>query len=177
MKLKLTQLNLADKLTTLTLLLTFISSFSILAMVYFFIIRINTSYTEKELKSTQVIIEHIYKEPMWNFDQNLINQLSDSLLADEGYAQIKALKITDNKNNVLYSKSKDHHETFSAKALKDHTHDHLSSVKLVKDNQEIGTVEFILSNVIGQSVFLSSIFNNLYVDIQDFISSSLQKRS
>ena len=115
-------------------------------MVYFFIIRINNNYTEKELISTKAIIEHIYKEPMWNFDQNLINQLSDSLLDDEGYAQIKAIRIIDTTKNVLYVKAKDHNEKFSAKTLKEHSHDHFSSVPLIKDNQKLGTVEFVLSN-------------------------------
>lgn len=138
-------IGLSKKLTFLTLAFTLISSFAILACVYFFTFRLNEKFLINELKERQVMIEHSFVEPLWNFDQLQIEEVSKSLIGLNGYGNITAVRVIDSSGNILFQAPviNSSHISFDEYAKRPFTKVGITQIK--KANEILGTVQIVFT--------------------------------
>ncbi len=159
-------LSLAKKLTFLTLVITLVSSIAILVCSYYFIGKLNWHNLEDELKAAQSVVEHVYIEPLWSFDQKQINEISNSFLEDESSAQVIYIKVQDSKGEILYQKHKDQSFIQSNEIPITNDFTKIMSTKIKKDNTILGEVtlgystekQMVKYKTILANIFLASFF-------------------
>jgi len=133
-------LTLAQKLTSLTLMITAMSSAVTLGFVYFFTVKLNSQFLAGEIKARESIIEHAYVEPLWSFDQKQIEAVSKSLISDNGFSYIEAVRVIDSYGNVLYEKTFDSERIGRIEDYASKPFTKLGSTKIFKGQEHLGTV-------------------------------------
>lgn len=138
--------NLAQKLTILTLVVTVISSSALLACVYFFILQLNNQFLEGEIGEREAIIEHAYVEPLWSFDQHQIEEVSKSLINNNGFTYIEAVRVIDPGGNILFEKAEGSKRVLSLDEYVNKPFTKIGSTKIKKGEQELGTVQIVFTS-------------------------------
>jgi two-component system NtrC family sensor kinase len=142
--------NLAQRLTFLTLAITVISSTVLLGCVYYFILQLNNQFLEGEIRERQAIIEHAYVEPLWSFDQHQIEEVSKSLINNNGYTYIEAVRVVDPSGNVLFETVENESETANKVInLEEYSKKQFTKIgttKIKKGDQELGTVQIVFTS-------------------------------
>jgi len=133
-------LTLAQKLTFLTLVITVMSSAVTLGFVYFFILKLNAQFLEGEIKERESIIEHVYVEPLWSFDQKQIEEVSKSLISNSGFTYIEAVRVIDPYGNVLYERSMGKDRVGNLEDYAKAPFTKVGSTKIYKSKEHLGTV-------------------------------------
>lgn len=138
-------INLAQKLTFLTLAITVLSSIITLGCLYFFILQLNSQFLASEMKERESIIEHAYVEPLWNFDQNQIEQVSKSLMSQNGFTYIDAVRVLDSSGNILFEKALKYDRVDKMKAYARRPFSRIGLIKIKKGAEYLGTVQIAIT--------------------------------
>lgn len=131
---------LAEKLTFFTLAITVVSALTVLSCVYFFILQLNNQFLDGEIRKREMIIKRAYVEPFWTFDQLQIEEVSKSLISNDGHASIEAVRVVDSSGNVLYEKA-DKGRMLSLDEYSKMPFTKIGSIKIAKNGQGLGTVQ------------------------------------
>lgn len=139
-------LTLAQKLTFLTLIITVVSSIITLSCVYFFILKLNNQFLEGEIKERETIIEHAYMEPLWSFDQRQIEQVSKSLISDNGFTYIEAVRVIDASGNILFEKAHNSDRIGNLEEYARKPFTKVGSTRIMKGKEHLGTVQIAFTS-------------------------------
>jgi methyl-accepting chemotaxis protein len=153
--------SIAQKLTFLTLVITVVGTVAILSCVYYFTLDLNMRFLSNELRERQAIIERAYVEPLWNFDQVQIGEVSKSLLTNNDYTFLTAVRVMDPRGNVLFQTNNSKDQKFSFEEYAKRPFSKLGVSQVKKDGEVLGTVYVIFTSEGIMSQYrglLSSIF-------------------
>jgi signal transduction histidine kinase len=138
-------INLAQKLTFLTLAITVLSSIITLGVLYFFILQLNDQFLASEMKDRESIIEHAFVEPLWNFDQNQIEQVSKSLISQNGFTYINAVRVLDSAGNILFDKAPKFDRVANMEEYARRPFTRIGFIKIKKGGEFLGTVQIAIT--------------------------------
>ena len=136
MKQKISALNLAKTLTILSLSLTLLSVVAILFTVYFSVVSFNQDMVNKELNSQGSIFSKALSGPLWSFDQTQIDDIANTFMSGEGLINSIAIKVVDNKGNVLINKKSIDYQLLTSDARLESLYVH-TMVSDIKNNGEV----------------------------------------
>lgn len=114
---------------------------AVLGCVYFFLLQLNNQFLESETKEREAIIEHAFIEPLWSFDQHQIEEVSKSLITNNGFSYIEAVRVVDPTGNVLFelADGKDHFVNIEDYANRPFTK--VGTTKITRAGQNLGSVQ------------------------------------
>jgi C4-dicarboxylate-specific signal transduction histidine kinase len=118
-------------------------------------------FLSNELQERQAIIERAYVEPLWNFDQVQIEEVSKSLLTNNDYTFLTAVRVMDPMGNVLFQTNNSKDQKFSFEEYAKRPFSKLGVSQVKKDGEVLGTVDVIFTSEGIMSQYrglLSSIF-------------------
>lgn len=142
----LNNLTLAQKLTFLTLIITVVSSAITLGCVYIFILKLNNQFLEGEIREREIIIEHAFIEPLWSFDQRQIEQVSKSLISNNGFTYIEAVRVVDPSGNILFEKASDSDRIGNLEEYARKPFTKVGSTRIMKGKEHLGTVQIAFTS-------------------------------
>lgn len=139
------QLAIAQKLTLSTVSLMACSLIFMTCLVYFSIVTFGDNFLKQELLERTKIVERSVTEPLWNYDHIQLEEVGHSMLVDSKYVYLSALKIENDKNEVLFEKDINHKKTnFHFHSDKPFTQTNI--VSIYRDGQLIGTASLAVTN-------------------------------
>ncbi|MBC7427460.1 MAG: hypothetical protein H7336_02540, partial [Bacteriovorax sp.] len=99
--------SLARKLTVASVAISAVTMIVITGIVYLIIVSFGNMFLTNELNEKSEFIKKSFIEPIWTYDQYQINEVGKSLLGNNKYTYISALKIQSADNEVHYENKRD----------------------------------------------------------------------
>lgn len=154
--------SLAKKMTFSAVSMMAGSIVLITSVVYLTVILFGDHFLDNELNDKSEFIKKALTEPIWTYDQYQIDEIGNSLLADDQFTYITSLKIETSDKDVLFEKGQGDLKTFAEASNRPYTK--VKEIDIFKGAQKIGKISFSMTN---EGYILA--FRNQLFDI--FISS------
>lgn len=139
------ELGLAKKLTLTTVGLISGALIFMMCLVYWSVMSFGQHFLEMELSEKSSSIERSFSEPLWNYDKVQLVEVGKSLLVNSRYIYLNGLKVITPTGDVLFEKYTNQDvKSFEQVSLEPHTMTRV--VKIVRENQHIGTVFVSITN-------------------------------
>lgn len=133
-------LSLAKKLTLLTGGITLFTTAAILFVVYLSFLHLNKNLLNDELEAHKTIIAQAYVEPLWSFDKDQIQKVSETFFSYTGFISIVSLKVVDSKGVVLFDKNHISDQKLTLNQLQQMPFTNVAEGPVIKDGQELGRI-------------------------------------
>lgn len=137
--------SLAKKMTLSAISMMAGSIIIITAVVYMTVLSFGEKFLENDLNQKSEFIQKAFTDPIWTYDQYQINQLANSLLVDNEFTYITALKIESTDEKILFEKTQDELKNFSYAAQMPYTKN--KQFDIIKENQKIGKISVVMTNI------------------------------
>ncbi|MBC7714061.1 MAG: HAMP domain-containing histidine kinase [Rhizobacter sp.] len=143
---KLAPYSLARKLTVASVAISASTMILITGIVYLIIVSFGNMFLYNELNEKSEFIKKSFIEPIWTYDQYQINEVGNSLLGNDKYTYISALKIQSADNELLYEKKRDNLKDKDFSAIANLPYSKSRIIKIYKGNQQIGLISLAMTN-------------------------------
>lgn len=137
--------SLAKKMTVSAVAMMAGSIVLITSVVYLTVISFGEHFLENELVEKSEFIQKAFTEPVWTYDQYQIEEIGNSLLTDDQFTYITALKIETSDQTILFEKG--HGEVKSYAEASHMPYTKTKEIDLVKGEQKIGKISVSMTNI------------------------------
>lgn len=138
--------SLAKKLTIASIVISAGTMIFITGVVYLIVVSFGDTFLNNELNENAELIQKSFTEPMWTFDQQQINEIGKSLLANDKYTYISAIRVESSEGLVLFEKKQASLANKSFQEISKLPYTKWKLINIQKDTQEIGTIAVAMTN-------------------------------
>ncbi len=138
--------SLAKKLTVASIVISASTMIFITGVVYLIVVSFGDTFLNNELNEKSEFIEKSFTEPMWTFDQYQINEIGKSLLANDKYTYISAIRIESSEGMVIFEKKQESLKDKNFAAIAKLPYTKWKLINITKGKQEIGTIAVAMTN-------------------------------
>lgn len=138
------KLSLVKKLTISTFLMTSLAMIIVTSVVYLTVISFGKKVLADVLTEKTFFLQKAFTEPLWTYDQVLINEIGNSLFVNSKYVQTTAIRLTDAQNSVLFERTNSQYKSVDD-ALKD-SYAQSITIDVMKNDQKIGEIFLSMTN-------------------------------
>jgi signal transduction histidine kinase len=139
------KIGLANKLTFTTVGLMAGGLLFMMCLVYWSVMSFGQHFLEMELEEKSSSIERSFSEPLWNYDKVQLVEVGKSFLVDSKYIYINGLKVSTPNGEILFEKYMNPEIRSFEKVIAE-PHTKTRAVKIIRENQLIGTVFIAITN-------------------------------
>ena len=138
--------SLARKLTVASIAISASTMILITWIVYLIIVTFGDTFLSNQLNEKSELIEKSFTEPIWTYDHYQINQIGHSLLVNDKYTYVSAIKIETTNNELMFEEKQANlkGKTFAEIAKLPYTKHRF--IKIFKGNQQIGLISVAMTN-------------------------------
>lgn len=138
------KLSLVKKLTISTFLMTSLAMIIVTSVVYLTVISFGKKVLADVLTEKTFFLQKAFTEPLWTYDQVLINEIGNSLFVNSKYVQTTAIRLTDAQNSILFEKTSNANKSFD-EAL-NNSYAQSITIDVIKNDQKIGEIFLSMTN-------------------------------
>lgn len=138
--------SLAKKLTVVSIMISAGTMILTTGIVFFIIVSFGDIFLKNELDEKSEFIQKSFSEPIWTFDQNQIDEIGKSLIANDKYTFVSAIKIETITNELLFEKKQEGFKDQSFESISKLPYTQSRKIKIFKGTQEIGVISVAMTN-------------------------------
>lgn len=138
------QPTLARRLTFSAISLTIISLIIVTVVIYFSAVTFGDKFMEEELEKQASFLQKAYREPLWSFDQNQLEEITHSILMSSQYINVSAIKIESPDGSILHEAGQGNIKTVNEAKIQNFSK--IKKFDVIKEKQLLSKVTIVMNN-------------------------------